>query len=135
MMIDRINMRSHNNNNSDSSINSITLGPTTPTQVSFERIEHTISSTTTRTVLMHAGNDDHIFSHDDDDTNDNTQQSWYTDRELRQFQEDFVTDQKSYQRFVKHQRIKNRIEFLWRRCTTRTACNTAAAKKTTVSLE
>merc|ERR1719491_2854953 len=77
---------------------------------------------------MHAGNDDIIFSYDDDDNNDNTQQSWYTDRELLQFHEEFVTDQKSYQRYVKHQRIKNRLEILWRRCTTRIV---TAAKKTT----
>ena len=129
-------MRSNNNNNnnntntSDSSINSITLGPTTPKQVSFDRIEQKISSTT-RTVIIHKGNDDNILSYDDDDgtTHDNRQLLWYTDRELRQFQEDFVTDQKSYQRYVKQQRIKNLIEIIWRRCTNRTA----AAQKTTFS--
>lgn len=51
----------------------------------------------------------------DDESDYDDDQLWYTNRELQKFQEDFIINYRSYQRHMKLNRMKNKMEIAWRK--------------------
>jgi hypothetical protein len=94
---------SSNSSSSNSNSNSgIILTPDTRKKVSFDTVQN-------NSFIEYETNNNN------NSNNTNYDELWYTNRELREFRNDFIINIKSHHRYKKRQEMKNRVEIVWRR--------------------